>query len=138
MRRRWGRARAVMLVVAVAATTACSPDRIRPGPPQVMVDLFQGATVSAADTLYMAIFASDPNGLDSVAVQFLGQTQPVFYGGAEVFDVADTIGWIIPSDAAKNQVFWFFGYARDLTGDVTLDSASVTVVTDTISAASLR
>lgn len=107
---------------------SCSPSRVRPGPPRLVIDLFQGTTVSSPDTIYMGVHASDPNGLDSVAVSFEGVAQTVYSSVAGNVAADDTVGWIIPAGAAPNTMFWFYGYARDLTGDITVDSVSVTVV----------
>lgn len=117
-----------LLVLLSGALLSCSPDRVRPGPPRLTIDLFQGTTVLSPDTIYMGVHASDPNGLDSVAISFQGVAQTVFSSVEGNVSADDTVGWIIPDGASPNSMFWFYGYARDLTGDTTVDSVSVTVV----------
>ncbi len=118
----------VPLLPLLVLVASCSPTRVRPGPPRLVLDLFQGTTVASPDTIYMGVHASDPNGLDSVAVSFEGVAQTVYSSVEGNISADDTVGWIIPANAAPNTMFWFYGYARDLTGDTTVDSVSVTVV----------
>jgi len=130
--------RTTLLLLPLLLLVSCSPSRVRPGPPRLVIDLFQGTTVSSPDTIYMGVHANDPNGLDSVAVSFEGVAQTVYSSVEGNVSADDTVGWIIPAGAAPKTMFWFYGYARDLTGDTTVDSVSVTVISPTPTPVQIR
>jgi hypothetical protein len=120
---RLGAAAALLVAVGVAG---CGPDRLRPGPPTLSVELPPGNTVFSPDTLNLVIRASDPNGLDSVTVTILGVTEEV-----DAFDRTETVGlvrWPIPAGLVPGETVAVRAYAKDLVGERTTVDASVTVV----------
>lgn len=114
------------LVVAAAWLAACRTDRLRPGPPSLSIELPPGATVFSPDTLGLVVRAHDDNGLDSVTVTILGRTEE-----ADAFDQVDAVDvflWPIPEGLTPGELVQVRGYAKDLVGDRTTVTTSVTVV----------
>lgn len=117
----------LVLLAGVAGIAAgCAPDRLRPGPPRVTIEVPVGSTVFSPDTLPLLVVATDPNGLDSLSVDFLGQTEIV-----NTFFEAEAEGiflWPIPPGLLPGTLLTISARAKDLTGQVTTASASVTVI----------
>jgi hypothetical protein len=114
------------LVAAAVWLAACRTDRLRPGPPSLSIELPPGATVFSPDTLGLVVRAHDENGLDSVTVTILGRTEE-----ADAFnqvDAVDVFLWPIPEGLTPGELVEIRGYAKDLVGDRTTVTTSVTVV----------
>lgn len=117
-------------VLAVAVTT-CSPDRLRPGPPSVSIEVRQGSTVFSPDTLPILIVATDPNGLKTLIVSFTGDDT---LGPAQDIDTGDDVeviavlSWPIPTGLVPGQLLTIVARATDLTGQATTTEATVTVI----------
>ena len=112
-------------VLAVAVAT-CSPDRLRPGPPSVSIEVRQGSTVFTPDTLPILIVATDPNGLETLIVSFLGVAEEI-----ETRDEVEVIGvlsWPIPAGLVPGRLLTIVARATDLTGQATTTEATVTVI----------
>jgi hypothetical protein len=118
--------RGVGLVAAAVWLAACGTDRLRPGPPSLSIELPPGATVFSPDTLGLVVRAHDENGLDSVTVTILGRTEE-----ADAFnqvDAVDVFLWPIPEGLTPGELVEIRGYAKDLVGDRTTVTTSVTVI----------
>lgn len=105
---------------------ACSPDRLRPGPPSLTLEVPEGSTVFSPDTLPIAVFAADANGLDSVVVRMLGETHSV-----DAFSEVELITVIlfpIPAGLLPGRLLSIFGRVSDVTGQETTVETSVTVI----------
>lgn len=117
-------------VLAVAVVT-CSPDRLRPGPPSVSIEVRQGSTVFSPDTLPILIVATDPNGLKTLIVSFTGDDT---LGPAQDIDTGDDVeviavlSWPIPTGLVPGQLLTIVARATDLTGQATTTEATVTVI----------
>jgi hypothetical protein len=113
------------LIATAAWLGGCKSDRLRPGPPSLTIELPPGATVFSPDTLGLVVRAHDDNGL--VTVTILGRTEDVL----DAFDNVDAVGvllWPIPDGLTPGLLVEITAYAKDLTGDRTTTTASVTVV----------
>ena len=119
-------ATAALLVGTIGLGLGCSPDRLRPGPPRVTIEVPVGSTVFSPDTLPLLVVATDPNGLDSLNVDFLGTTETV-----NTFFEAEAEGiflWPIPAGLLPGTLLTITARAKDLTGQTTTVSATVTVI----------
>ena len=114
------------LAVAAACLDGCISDRLRPGPPSLSIELPPGATVFSPDTLGLAVRAHDDNGLDSVTVTILGRTEEA--NAFNRVDVVDGFLFPIPEGLIPGQLVEITGYAKDLVGDRTTVTTSVTVI----------
>ncbi len=112
--------------VLAAAVATCSPDRLRPGPPSVSIEVRQGSTVFSPDTLPILIVATDPNGLETLIVSFLGPEQKIDTG--DEVEVIAVLSWPIPTGLAPGQLLTIVARATDLTGQATTTEATVTVI----------
>ena len=114
---------AFALLVLVAG---CETSRTRPGPPTVTIDPPAGSTVFSPDTLDFSVLVQDPDGIDSVIVTVLDTTK----GFNADFNTEATvqISILVPSGLTPGTILKILARARDLTGESTLDSASVTVI----------
>lgn len=117
--------------VLAGAVVACSPDRLRPGPPSVSIEVRQGSTVFSPDTLPILIVATDPNGLKTLIVSFTGDDT---LGPAQDIDTGDDVeviavlSWPIPTGLVPGQLLTIVARATDLTGQATTTEATVTVI----------
>lgn len=117
-------------VLAVGVAT-CSPDRLRPGPPSVSIEVRQGSTVFSPDILPIRIVATDPNGLETLIVSFTGDDT---LGPAQDIDTEDNVeviallSWPIPTGLVPGQLLTIVARATDLTGQATTTEATVTVI----------
>jgi hypothetical protein len=123
------RARALQAWCWLAALTACGEDRLRPGPPALVLEMPPGSVVTSPDTFVVGIYARDDNGLDSLGVTFLDQARdiPVF----DDVEVVDGVFFIVPAGYVVGEVLEVRGVARDLVGERTTATGSVTVVAAT-------
>jgi hypothetical protein len=115
-------------LVALAALAACDAERLRPGPPALVLEMPPGNVVTSPDTFVVGIVARDDNGLDSLVITFLDQVRDVF-----VFDeieVVDGVLFVMPEGYAVGEVLEVSGFARDLVGERTTVTATVTVASD--------
>jgi hypothetical protein len=112
--------------VVAAWLAGCGSDRLRPGPPTLSIELPPGATVFSPDTLGLAVRAHDDNGLDSVTVTILGHTEEA--NAFNQVDVVDGFLWPIPEGLIPGELIEITGYAKDLVGDRTTVTTSVTVI----------
>jgi hypothetical protein len=113
---------AAWLMVALA----CNPSRTRPGPPSVTIDPPAGSTVFSPDTLAFVVVAQDPDGLDSLSVTVLDATKA--YNADFNTEFTVNVAVLVPSGIAPGNLITIFARARDITGAVTLDTATVTVI----------
>ncbi|MCH7875519.1 MAG: hypothetical protein IH965_09510 [Gemmatimonadetes bacterium] len=117
--------------VLAGAVVTCSPDRLRPGPPSVSIEVRQGSTVFSPDTLPILIVATDPNGLKTLIVSFTGDDT---LGPAQDIDTGDDVeviavlSWPIPTGLVPGQLLTIVARATDLTGQATTTEATVTVI----------
>jgi hypothetical protein len=123
--------KATFAVLGLAATAVwlggCKSDRLRPGPPTLTIELPPGATVYSPDTLGLVVRAHDDNGLDSVTVTILGRTEEVL-GAFNEMDAVGVFIWPIPDGLPPGTLVEILARAKDLVGDRTTTTASVTVI----------
>jgi hypothetical protein len=119
-RHRW----ATVALLAFAAS--CETSRTRPGPPTVTIDPPLGSTVYSPDTLRFSVSAQDPDGLDSLFVTVFDTTKAF----ETDFNTEETVqvGILVPAGLLPGGVIKIFARARDLTGEETLDTASITII----------
>jgi hypothetical protein len=117
---------ALPLLILTAALAACKPERLRPGPPSLVIEGPDGSTVFSPDTIGISVFARDDNGLDSVTITVLGRTEEL--GAFDRVEVSDVFIWQIPPGLAAGELVEILGYAKDLVGERTSVTTSVTVV----------
>jgi hypothetical protein len=82
--------------------------------------------VFSPDTIGISVFAQDDNGLDSVTVTILGRTEEL--GAFDEVEVADILVWVIPAGLNAGDLIEILGYAKDLVGERTTVTITVTVV----------
>lgn len=125
--RRWTMAIAALAGLAGTVVHAgCTPERLRPGPPSLTIEVPAGNTVFSPDTLPILIHVRDDNGLDSVTVTVFGETADVdAFDEVEVIDIFD---WPIPDGLMPGELVEIQGYAKDLVGERTNVTTSVTVI----------
>ncbi len=115
-----------LLLTGLLLAASCSPERSRPGPPSISIDVGPGSTVRSPDTLSITVVANDPNGVDSLIVIFLDSTAIVDTDlRTEVFGF---LRWPIPEGLDAGTVLTLSVRARDLIGQVAIRKATVTVV----------
>jgi hypothetical protein len=117
---------AALAAAGGGAAGGCKPDRLRPGPPSLVITGPQGSTVTSPDTAGIEVFAQDDNGLDSVTVTILGQTEEL--SAFDEVEVHDILFWPIPEGLSPGTLVEIIGYAKDLVGERTTVTTSVTVV----------
>jgi hypothetical protein len=113
-------------MAAAGAGVGCTPDRLRPGPPSLVVEGPEGSTAFSPDTIAIAIFAQDDNGLDSLTVTVGDRTEDL-----DVFEdveFSDILFWTIPEGLTPGELIDIVAYAKDLVGERTTVNTSVTVV----------
>lgn len=113
-------------VALLAAAAGCAEDRLRPGPPTLTIEPPPGNVVTSPDTALIIVRARDDNGLDSVTVTILDRTEEI-----DAFDRIEADGiflWPIPAGLIPGELIGISAYAKDLVGDRTTATASVTVV----------
>jgi hypothetical protein len=115
-----------LAALAAASLSGCESDRLRPGPPSLTVEGPAGSTVFSPDTIGISVFAQDDNGLDSVTVTILGRTEEL--GAFDEVEVADILVWVIPAGLNAGDLIEILGYAKDLVGERTTVTITVTVV----------
>jgi hypothetical protein len=120
-------------VAAALLLAGCTPERLRPGPPSLVVEGPEGSTVFSPDTVGISVFARDDNGLDSVTITVLGRTEEL--GAFDRVEVSDIFIWPIPAGLTAGELIEIQGYAKDLVGERTVVTTSVTVVDRPASAA---
>jgi hypothetical protein len=86
----------------------------------------EGSTVFSPDTVGIAVFARDDNGLDSVTITVLGRTEEL--GAFDRVEISDVFIWPIPAGLRAGELVEILGYAKDLVGERTFVTASVTVI----------
>jgi hypothetical protein len=117
---------AAVLAVAGFLWWGCTPERLRPGPPSLVIEGPEGSTVFSPDTVGISVFARDDNGLDSVTVTILGRTEEL--GAFDQVEVSDIFLWPIPEGLSPGELVEIVGLAKDLVGERTVVTTSVTVV----------
>lgn len=117
---------AAAALAAAAVLSACTPERLRPGPPSLAIEVPAGSTVFSPDTLPILIHAQDDNGLDSVTVTVLGETAEV--DAFDEVEVLDILTWPIPEGLPAGELIEIQAYAKDLAGERTTITTSVTVI----------
>jgi len=121
---RRGPAAATGLVTLLLA--ACAGDRQRPGPPELVLELPVGHVVASPDTFVVGVVARDDNGLDSVAVTFLGERRDIF--AFSEIEVADFVFFVVPAGRIVGEVVEIQAFARDLVGGRTVTTGTLTIV----------
>lgn len=123
---RRSRATSFGILWLLAAVAACDGDRLRPGPPELLLTGPEAGTVFSPDTIIIGIHAADANGLDSVVVSYLGQVTTISaFAQAEIDDFTF---FFIPEGLAPSQQVVINGTAADLTGQTTVEMLNLTVV----------
>jgi hypothetical protein len=114
--------------LAVLATlySACAPDRGRPGPPSVVIELRAGSTVYSPDSLPFSVTASDTDGLDSLTVNFLDSIAvvPTEYQN----QVQRSFRWPVPSRLTTGRVLRLSARATDVRRLETVSTVEITVI----------
>jgi len=105
-------------------SSACSSDRIRPGPPAVIISLAQ-TDASPTDTIHGSVLATAPEGVDSVFV-VLG-TEELGVDGRFDVEVRFAFRWGLESQFAPGDTAVFVAIARDLDRLVARDTALVVI-----------
>src|SRR5256885_8143954 len=118
------RNRCLAAVLLLAA--ACETSRTRPGPPTVTIDPPVGSTVFSPDTLDFTVRAQDPDGLDSVLVTIFDTTKT--YNADFNTEAIIQVSVLVPAGLTPGNVIKIFARARDLVGEITLDTATITVI----------
>lgn len=113
-------------VLAALALAACTPDRPRPGPPSISLELPVGHVVASPDTFIVGVRARDDNGLDSVAVTFLGVRHDIF--AFNEIEVVDFVFLAVPEGRVVGELVDIQAFALDLVGGRTTTSATLTIV----------
>ena len=121
---RWspGRVGAALLILGMA----CTPSRTRPGPPSITIQLPVGSTVFSPDTLDFVVIAKDPDGLDSLTVTVFDTTKA--FNTDFNTETTASISVLVPAGIGVGNLIKIYARATDITGQQTLDSASVTVI----------
>ena len=123
---RRSRAASLVALALVATLTACDGDRLRPGPPDLVLTGPESGTVFSPDTVPIGIHAADANGLDSVAVGYLGQFVTISaFAQSEIDDFAF---FFVPEGLSPGQLVVISGTAVDLAGQTTAQTLSLTVI----------
>ncbi|HEX9633739.1 MAG TPA: hypothetical protein VGA02_14855 [Gemmatimonadales bacterium] len=108
------------------ALAACTPDRPRPGPPSITLELPVGHVVASPDTFAVGVRARDDNGLDSVVVTFLDERREVF--AFNEIEVVDFVFFIVPEGRIVGELVDVQAFALDLVGGRTTTSATLTII----------
>jgi hypothetical protein len=120
------RPRALGLLLGLAALAACGEDRLRPGPPTLVLQMPPGNVVTSPDTFSVRIYARDDNGLDSVVITFLDQVRDISLFNE--IEVLDGVFFVVPGGYVVGEVLEIRGLVRDVVGERTTVTSSVTVV----------
>jgi hypothetical protein len=120
---------ALGLLLGLAALAACGEDRMRPGPPTLVLQLPPGSVVTSPDTFGVRVYARDDNGLDSLVITFLDQVRDISLFNE--IEVLDGVFFIVPGGYVVGEVLEVRGLVRDITGERTTVTSSVTVVART-------
>jgi len=118
------RNRSLMALLLLVA--GCETSRTRPGPPTVTIDPPVGSTIYSPDTLDFTVRAQDPDGLDSVLVTIFDTTKA--YNADFNTEATIQVSVLVPAGLAPGNIIKIFARARDLVGEITLDTATVTVI----------
>ena len=105
---------------------ACAPDRGRPGPPSINIEVRAGSTVYSPDTLPFTVTATDTDGLDSLLVTFLDSTvsvQTSFQSEAQ-----RSFRWPVRSGMVAGRLLPLSARATDVRGLATVNSVNLTVI----------
>jgi hypothetical protein len=78
------------------------------------------------------VYVRDDNGLDSVTVSLRDLTVEI--NAFDRVEYADIIEWPIPEGLAPGELLTFIGYAKDLVGERTSITTTVTVVAPPVAA----
>jgi len=121
---------AVILLAGLATLAACGGERLRPGPPSLELQVPVGNVVTSPDTFFVRVYVHDDNGLDSVVVSFLDQVRDIFVFNET--DVVDGVFFVVPESLPVGEVLEVAGWARDIGGELTTTTTSVTVASDSV------
>lgn len=116
----------VVSALCVPALLTCSPERLRPGPPTLSLELPAGDEVTSPDTIAVRIRASDPNGLDTVSVGL--RDQFVTLSAFASTELSELVLLRVPDSLQVGTVVTIFGAAADLSGQLARTSRDLTVV----------
>jgi hypothetical protein len=117
---------AAALVIGASTFVGCSPSRSRPGPPRVKIEIANSASITSPDTFTVVFSAVDDDGLDSLSLRW-GNVQ---------FDVntffrteaSETVELPVPAGLPPGTTRNIVVNARDLFGQTTVESQTVTIV----------
>lgn len=118
----------VLSVLSAVSTLsgACSPERLRPGPPSIQLEFPDGTDVTSPDTISIRVEARDPNGLDSVTIAL--DTVSVTINAFAQIELIDAVFFLIPDGLAAGTQLTALGVAADLTGQMTRETVTLRVV----------
>jgi len=114
------------LTALAALTVACSGERLRPGPPNIVLEFPSGTTVMSPDTLTVVVRANDPNGLDTVSVAL--RDAIVTLSAFARTELVELVFLQIPTDIPPGTVLTVVATAADLSGLMAQATASLNVV----------
>ena len=115
-----------LAVAAVAALANCSPNRTRPGPPRLTVDIPDGTSVFSPDTFVVEVLAVDADGLDSLTVLW-GNQLLEFDPGFNI-EATASVELFVPQNLAAGTILTVWVRARDVYGQASDEIVSLTVV----------
>lgn len=110
-----------------ALVVACDGERLRPGPPSLVLEGPPDGQVFPPDTLAVAVRAADANGLDSITVGYLGDITVIDAYAHTSFE--DFVFVRLPAGLSPGQVVTITGVAVDLSGLETRATLALTVGT---------
>ena len=113
------------ILLTLAWLSACAPDRGRPGPPSVAIEVRAGSTVYSPDTLPFTVTASDTDGLDSLSVTFLDST--AFVQTEYRSEVQQSFRWPVPGQLQPGRLLRISARATDVRRLETVSSVEITV-----------
>ncbi|MFQ5551818.1 MAG: hypothetical protein ACE5FJ_11345 [Gemmatimonadales bacterium] len=116
----------LLLTIGAATLGACDPQRIRPGPPRIDIEIPNNGDVLSPDTIVIRVTAVDNDGLDSLVVRYLGNVIDVNTG----FNVESSaeIQLTVPGGLPVGTNLTVAARAIDLKGQATDESAELRVI----------
>ena len=105
--------------------SGCDPDRLRPGPPSIRLEFPDGTVISSPDTVRIRVVATDPNGLDTVAVTL--RDRALTLNARALTELVDFVFFEIEDSIPVGTNILVVGIAADLSGLSSRTSASLTV-----------
>lgn len=116
----------ITLLTGVILFSGCGPNRGRPGPPRVNIDIESGTSVFSPDTFSVVFSAVDEDGLDSLNLRW-GNLQfdvNTFFRT----EVTETVELVVPDNISPGIQRSISVRAKDLFGQSTVEFLTVTIV----------